>query len=124
AARGAVAVPSDRPRPGRPARVPPAAPRPDLLDAQLLDRARARACDDDAHAPGGQRVAGFRDAAEPLEHEAAERLVLALRHVPAEPLVHLAHRSPRAHEPPPGAHPPVLPGRPTLGGLALSPTLP
>src|SRR5581483_12326582 len=65
--------------------------------AQLVHRARARTRHLEADAPGPDRVAGLRDPSEPLEDEAADRLVLALRKVPAEALVQIRHRGSRAH---------------------------
>src|SRR5438045_2198298 len=82
--------------PARPAAGAPwsAAPlgRPPLAHAQLLHRARARTRHLDVHTSGLHAVPRLRYAAEPLEDEAAERLVVALRQVPAKALVHLGHR--------------------------------
>src|SRR5262245_58640226 len=68
-----------------------------LVHAQLLHRACARARHLETHPPRAQAVARLGHTSEPLEDEAPEGLLLALRQVPAEALVHLRHRSPRAH---------------------------
>src|SRR5206468_12817314 len=106
--RGAARAPgrssSRRAAPRRGARPAAGAPwsaaplgRPPLAHAQLLHRARARTRHLDVHTSGLHAVPRLRYAAEPLEDEAAARLVVALRPVPAKALVHLGHRRARVH---------------------------
>src|SRR5947199_9378696 len=84
----------------------------ELAHAQHLHSALARACDLEAHPSRHYALTWFRHATEPLDNDAGECLVLALRQIPTKTLVHLEDRRPRAHAHDAAGHAPVdLPWR-------------